>query len=59
MDLAKKGDWNDEFNGKEMVINLAAQISSPNPDLLYRNTVLTTRNMESLTIFLTDHQGAL
>ncbi len=31
-DLSEKGDWYDEFNGKEMVINLAAQISAPEYD---------------------------
>ena len=45
VDLSEKGDWYDEFNGKEMVINLAAQISSPNPELLYRNNVLVTKNV--------------
>ena len=44
-DLAEKQDWYDEFNGKEVVINLAAQISSPNPELFYRNNVLATRNV--------------
>lgn len=44
-DLAEKGDWYDEFKGKEMVINLVAQISSPNPELFYRNNVLVTRNV--------------
>jgi nucleoside-diphosphate-sugar epimerase len=44
-DLSEKGDWYDEFNGKETVINLAVQISSPNPDLLYRNNVLVTKNV--------------
>lgn len=44
-DLAEKGDWYAEFNGKDLVINLAAQISSPNPELFYRNNVLTTRNV--------------
>lgn len=45
VDLADKGDWYDEFKGKEMVINLVAQISSPNPDLFYRNNVLAARNV--------------
>jgi len=45
VDLAEKGDWYAEFNGKELVINLAAQISSPNPELFYRNNVLATRNV--------------
>jgi nucleoside-diphosphate-sugar epimerase len=44
-DLAEKGDWYDEFNGKELVINLAAQISSPSYEPFYRNTVLTTKNV--------------
>ncbi len=31
-DLSEKGDWYNEFNGKEIVINLAAQISAPEYD---------------------------
>ena len=45
VDLAEKGDWYDEFKGADCIVNLAAQISSPNPDLLYRNNVLVTKNV--------------
>ena len=30
VDLSEKGDWYGEFDGKEIVVNLVAQISSPN-----------------------------
>ena len=45
VDLAEKGDWYDEFKGTGMIINLVAQISSTNPELFYRNNVLTTKNV--------------
>lgn len=44
-DLSKKGDWFEEFEGKVMVINLAAQISSPNLESFYDNNVLATKNL--------------
>ena len=51
-DLAEKQGWYDEFNGKEVVINLAAQISSPNPELFYRNNEPTDdKNTEFLIDF--------
>lgn len=45
VDLSEKGDWYDEFSGKEMVINLVAQISSPSYELFYKNNVLATENI--------------
>ena len=45
VDLAEQGDWMNEFNGADYVINLAAQISSPSYEPFYRNTVLTTKNV--------------
>jgi nucleoside-diphosphate-sugar epimerase len=39
-DLADKGDWSREFEGKDVVINLEAQISSPEYDPFYRNNIL-------------------
>ena len=44
-DLAEKGDWFDEFKGKDMVINLSAQISSPDPVPFHRNNVIATENV--------------
>lgn len=48
-DLAEKGDWFDEFNGKDLVINLAAQISSPSYEAFHRNNVLATENLIEAT----------
>lgn len=48
-DMAEKGDWFDEFNGKEMVINLVAQISSPSYDDFHRNNVFSTENIIEAT----------
>ncbi|MDP3066276.1 MAG: NAD(P)-dependent oxidoreductase [Methanobacteriaceae archaeon] len=44
-DLADKGDWSREFEGKDVVINLEAQISSPEYDPFYRNNILATKNV--------------
>ena len=44
-DMAEKGGWIDEFKGKEIVINLAAQISSPYYEAFYRNNVIATENL--------------
>jgi len=44
-DLAEKGEWEKEFEGKEFIINLAAQISSPTYEPFYRNNVLATKNV--------------
>lgn len=45
VDLAEKGDWCEEFEGKEIVINLIVQISSPEYEPFYRNNVLATKNV--------------
>jgi len=45
VDLAEKGDWYGEFIGKDLVINLVAQISSPDYEPFYRNNVLATENV--------------
>lgn len=45
VDLAEKGDWCEEFEGKEIVINLIVQISSPEYKPFYRNNVLATKNV--------------
>ncbi|MCG7848635.1 MAG: NAD-dependent epimerase/dehydratase family protein [ANME-2 cluster archaeon] len=44
-DLADKGDWSREFEGKDVVINLEAQISSPEYDPFYRNNIIATKNV--------------
>lgn len=44
-DMAEKGDWFNEFKGKEMVINLSAQISSPSYEDFHRNNVLSTEHL--------------
>ena len=44
-DLSKQGDWNHEFENADMVINLVAQLSSPNHEPFLRNNVLTTKNI--------------
>jgi nucleoside-diphosphate-sugar epimerase len=45
VDLADKGDWSKEFEGKNVVINLEAQISSSEYDPFYRNNILATKNV--------------
>ncbi len=44
-DLAEKKDWDDKFEGKDIIINLTAQISSPDKELFYRNNILSTKNI--------------
>ncbi len=44
-DLAENGEWLNELVEKDIVINLSAQISSPDKELFYRNNVSTTRNI--------------
>ena len=44
-DLSERGDWIDEFKGKRMVINLAAQISSPTCKSFHENNVIATKNL--------------
>jgi len=44
-DLSVKGDWIDEFYNKDIVINLAAQLSSPKHELFYKNNVINTKNI--------------
>jgi len=45
VDLSKQGDWNHEFENADIVINLAAQLSSPNHEPFHRNNVLATKNI--------------
>lgn len=45
VDLADKGNWYEEFRGKEIIINLVAQISSPEYKSFYRNNVLAIKNI--------------
>jgi len=44
-DLSKQGDWNHEFENADVVINLAAQLSSPNHEPFHRNNVVATKNI--------------
>jgi nucleoside-diphosphate-sugar epimerase len=44
-DLSKQGDWNHEFENADIVINLAAQLSSPNHEPFHRNNVVVTKNI--------------
>lgn len=44
-DLSEIGEWYEEFNGKDIIINLAAQISSPTYEPFYKNIVLATSNV--------------
>lgn len=44
-DLSKPGDWKKEFENADIVINLVAQLSSPDPNLFYNNNVMTTKNI--------------
>jgi len=44
-DLSKQGDWNHEFENADIVINLAAQLSSPNHEPFHKNNVLATKNI--------------
>ena len=43
--LSKQGDWNHEFEDADIVINLVAQLSSPDHEPFHRNNVLTTKNI--------------
>ena len=44
-DLSVPGDWDHEFENADIVINLAAQLSSPNYEVFHENNVLTTKNI--------------
>ena len=44
-DLAVTGDWVQEFENADIVINLAAQLSSPDAEPFYRNNVEATKNI--------------
>jgi nucleoside-diphosphate-sugar epimerase len=44
-DLSESGDWMDKFKGADYVVNLAAEISSPDYDPFYRNNILATKNV--------------
>lgn len=44
-DIAVDGDWKQELNDADYVINLAAQISSPKFDKFYKNNVIATKNL--------------
>src|SRR4030042_6717123 len=44
-DLSKQGNWDREFENADIVINLAAQLSSSYHEPFHRNNVLTTKNI--------------
>lgn len=44
-DLAEDGEWMREFKGADYVVNLAAQISSPDYEPFYRNNILATKKV--------------
>ena len=44
-DLSEPGEWTHKFEHADIVINLAAQLSSPNHEPFYRNNVLATNNI--------------
>ena len=44
-DLSVSGDWTHDFENADIVINLAAQLSSPDAEPFHRNNVLTTKNI--------------
>ena len=44
-DLADKKDWYNIFEGNDIIINLAAQISTPDKELFYKNNILSTKNI--------------
>lgn len=49
VDLAEKGEWYKEFKGKDIVINLVAEISSQEYEPFHRNNVLATKNILEAT----------
>ena len=44
-DLSKNGDWENVFENADIVINLAAQLSSQSFEEFNRNNVMTTKNI--------------
>ena len=44
-DLSEAGEWYREFNGNEIIINLAAQISAPEYEPFHKNNVLSVNNV--------------
>lgn len=44
-DLSQNGEWEEEFDDVDYLINLAAQISSPQYEPFHRNNVLATKNL--------------
>ncbi|PKL71170.1 MAG: hypothetical protein CVV29_12045 [Methanobacteriales archaeon HGW-Methanobacteriales-2] len=44
-DLSQRGEWENEFENSDYIINLAAQISSPQYEPFHRNNVLNTQNL--------------
>ena len=44
-DLSTEGAWEDEFKGGQIIINIAAQISSPDAAVFEKNNVATIKNI--------------
>lgn len=44
-DLSKKGAWQKNLTGYDLIIHLAAQISAKTPDLFIKNNVVATQNL--------------
>jgi nucleoside-diphosphate-sugar epimerase len=44
-DMSEAGEWYKEFNGNELIINLAAQISAPEYEPFHKNNVLSVNNV--------------
>ena len=44
-DLSEKGKWMNEFKNTDVVINLAAQISSPDYEPFKKNNIESTKNI--------------
>ncbi|MGZ7109067.1 MAG: NAD-dependent epimerase/dehydratase family protein [Methanobacterium sp.] len=44
-DISKKGDWIKEIEEADYIVNLAAQISSPEYESFYNNNIVATQNL--------------
>lgn len=44
-DLAKRGHWQRELKGHDLIVHLAAQISAKSPSLFVKNNVIATKNL--------------
>ncbi len=44
-DLSKKGNWQKEIHGVDVIVHLAAQISAKKASLFYKNNTIATKNL--------------